>query len=110
MVLARGLFRCGDHEGLGRAILERFAHDLRGLYSQHALAVLNRGPGRGDVDGNGRVNAVDALLVWRIDAGDDPAPPPGSRAAREADVDEDGDIDGDDANLILIKSVGEVGR
>ncbi len=38
--LARALFRCGDHNGLGRAILERYARDLRGHYARHARAVL----------------------------------------------------------------------
>ncbi len=40
LVLARALVRCGDHNGLGRRILERYAMDLRGLYARHARAVL----------------------------------------------------------------------
>jgi hypothetical protein len=42
IVLARALCRCGDHEGLGRAILEEYARDLRGLFARHAHAVLAR--------------------------------------------------------------------
>ena len=110
LVLARALYQCGDDNGVGRDILQRYSRDLRGIFARHALAVLERGPGRGDVDGNGRVNAVDALRVWRMAAGDDPMPAAGSAASREADVDRDGIIDEDDANLILVKSVGEVGR
>ncbi len=41
LMLARALFRCGDHEGLGRAILEKYAHDLRGHLARHAQAVLD---------------------------------------------------------------------
>jgi len=40
LMLARALYRCGDYEGLGRKILERYAHDLRGHYTRHALAIL----------------------------------------------------------------------
>jgi hypothetical protein len=38
--LARALFRCGDHNGLGKAILEEYAGDLRGHLARHARAVL----------------------------------------------------------------------
>ena len=41
--LARGLFRVGDHQGVGRAILERYAKDLRAIYARHAQAVLKEG-------------------------------------------------------------------
>lgn len=37
---ARALFRCGDFEGLGRSILERYAADRRGHFARHALGVL----------------------------------------------------------------------
>ncbi|MCX7820004.1 MAG: FAD-dependent oxidoreductase [Kiritimatiellae bacterium] len=40
--LARALYRCGDHEGLGRSILERYADDLHGHYARHARTVLGR--------------------------------------------------------------------
>jgi hypothetical protein len=40
LILARALYRCGDHQGLGRAILELYADDLRGPYARHARAVL----------------------------------------------------------------------
>ncbi|HOX04142.1 MAG TPA: FAD-dependent oxidoreductase [Candidatus Paceibacterota bacterium] len=40
LVLARALYRCGDHEGLGRAILEQYARDLHGHYARHAQAIL----------------------------------------------------------------------
>jgi len=37
--------RCGDKDGLGKAILTRYAKDLRGHLARHAAAVL-RGPER----------------------------------------------------------------
>lgn len=40
LLLARGLLRCGDHNGLGRKILSGYADDLRGHYARHARAVL----------------------------------------------------------------------
>ena len=43
MMLARALFRCGDHQGLGRRILEAYAQDLRGPYARHARATLDEG-------------------------------------------------------------------
>ena len=44
LTLARVLFRLGDHEGIGRAILEQYTRDLRGHYVRHARAVLQEGP------------------------------------------------------------------
>ncbi len=38
--LARALYRCGDYNGLGKAILEEYAGDLRGHLARHARAVL----------------------------------------------------------------------
>jgi len=43
LVLARALWRCGDHRGLGEKILKRYEKDLRGHYSRHAHAVLEGG-------------------------------------------------------------------
>lgn len=40
IILARALFRCGDHQGLGRAILQQYQDDFRGLFSRHAYWVL----------------------------------------------------------------------
>jgi hypothetical protein len=40
IVLARALYRCGDHEGLARRILKEYEADLRGLFARHAAAVL----------------------------------------------------------------------
>ncbi len=40
LVLARALYRCGDHEGLGEAILRTYARDVRGVFARHATAVL----------------------------------------------------------------------
>ncbi|MEX1017002.1 MAG: FAD-dependent oxidoreductase [Phycisphaeraceae bacterium] len=40
LLLARGLYLCGDIDGLGRRILETYARDLRGHYARHAQAVL----------------------------------------------------------------------
>jgi len=45
IVLARGVYRCGDHEGLGAETLRRFCDDLRGHFARHARAVLAEGAG-----------------------------------------------------------------
>jgi hypothetical protein len=44
IVLARALYRCGDHHGLGERILREYAADIRGLFARHAQAVLDAGP------------------------------------------------------------------
>ncbi len=38
--LARGLYLCGDIDGLGESILRTYAQDLRGQFARHARAVL----------------------------------------------------------------------
>jgi hypothetical protein len=43
IILARALYRCGDREGLGEKILREYEKDLRGLFAQHAQAVLREG-------------------------------------------------------------------
>jgi hypothetical protein len=40
IVLARALYRSGDHNGLGAAILNEYRSDIRGLFARHAAAVL----------------------------------------------------------------------
>ncbi len=40
LTVARTLFACGDHEGLGRATLEAYAKDPRGVFAEHANKVL----------------------------------------------------------------------
>jgi len=40
LVVARALYRLGDHEGVGEKILKAYACDLRGHYARHAAAVL----------------------------------------------------------------------
>ncbi len=40
LILARALYRCGDSDGLGEAILREYARDLRGHHARHASAVL----------------------------------------------------------------------
>ncbi len=42
LFLARALFICGDHNGLGRKILTKYANDLHGPYSYHAMGVLEK--------------------------------------------------------------------
>ncbi len=44
LLLARALYRCGDHDGVGRRILENYARDLRGHLARHAQAVLEEQP------------------------------------------------------------------
>jgi flavin-dependent dehydrogenase len=41
--IARALYRCGDKNGLGRAVLEEYTKDLRGHVARHAQAVLDEG-------------------------------------------------------------------
>lgn len=43
--LARALYLCGDHNGLGRQILEEYNEDLRGHFARHARAVLRQSDG-----------------------------------------------------------------
>lgn len=43
IILARALYRCGDHEGVAEKILREYENDLRGLFAQHAQAVLEEG-------------------------------------------------------------------
>ncbi len=43
LILARALYRCGDYNGLGKQILEEYAHDLRGHQARHAHAILAEG-------------------------------------------------------------------
>ncbi|MBT3288555.1 MAG: FAD-dependent oxidoreductase [Victivallales bacterium] len=38
--LARALYRCGDHDGIGKRILETYLDDVRGHFARHAAAVL----------------------------------------------------------------------
>lgn len=40
IVLARALVRCGDHDGMGRGILEAYRSDIRGLFAGHAAQIL----------------------------------------------------------------------
>jgi hypothetical protein len=42
LILARALYRCGDHEGLAEKILNTYANDLRGHHATHAKAVLRK--------------------------------------------------------------------
>ncbi len=43
LLLARVLYRLGDHKGLGKSVLQAYAKDLRGHYARHAQAVLAKG-------------------------------------------------------------------
>ena len=45
LYLARALYRCGDHEGLGEKTLLQYSKDLHGHYARHAKAVLKQTPG-----------------------------------------------------------------
>ena len=40
ITLGRALYRCGDHQGLGKKILEQYKTDFRGLFARHADSVL----------------------------------------------------------------------
>jgi len=40
LILARALYRLGDHDGVGETTLKAYAADLRGHYARHAAAVL----------------------------------------------------------------------
>ncbi len=43
IILARALWRLGDHEGVAKRILSAYTKDLRGHFARHAAAVLNAG-------------------------------------------------------------------
>jgi hypothetical protein len=45
IILARALYRCGDHNGVAEAILKKYQRDLRSLFAQHAHAVLKENKG-----------------------------------------------------------------
>ena len=51
--LARGLFCAGDIEGRGRAVLETYTNDLRGVFARHVRAVLHAGPAGAAVEAAG---------------------------------------------------------
>jgi hypothetical protein len=40
LILTRALYRCGDHEELGKKTLEAYRTDFRGHYATHARAIL----------------------------------------------------------------------
>ena len=44
LILARALYRLGDHNGIARGILESYAEDVRGHYARHAAAILQAAP------------------------------------------------------------------
>lgn len=44
LILARVLYRLGDHDALGEKILRAYTQDLRGHYARHAQAVLAEKP------------------------------------------------------------------
>jgi ribulose 1,5-bisphosphate synthetase/thiazole synthase len=46
LTLARALYRCGDHGGLGERILREYERDLQGPLACHAHAALHSRPGR----------------------------------------------------------------
>jgi len=46
LMLARALYRCGDHQGIGEEILQAYTKDLRGHLARHAKAVLQAGNGK----------------------------------------------------------------
>lgn len=41
LYLARGLYLCGDIDGIGASILQSYVNDLRGQFARHARAVLS---------------------------------------------------------------------
>jgi hypothetical protein len=43
LLLARGLYACGDYQNKARSILERYSNDLHGHYARHARAILQEG-------------------------------------------------------------------
>ena len=42
ILLARALYKCGDHQRLGKTILQEYQDDFRGLFARHAYQVLKR--------------------------------------------------------------------
>jgi hypothetical protein len=41
LLLARALYRCGDHNGIGEKILQSYTKDMRGHLARHAQAILD---------------------------------------------------------------------
>ena len=46
LVIARALYRCGDHERVAERILREYVRDLRGHFARHAAAVLRESANR----------------------------------------------------------------
>ncbi len=42
LLIARGLYACGDHDGKAREVLEAYKKDLHGHYARHARAILGQ--------------------------------------------------------------------
>ena len=70
LVLARALYRCGDHDGLGEKILREYAKDLRGHYVRHAAAILDPGPRGAHVKGQGTTKdeSYPAVVQKKLDS------------------------------------------
>ena len=112
-LVAALLYECGDDDGQGLEILEAYAKDVNGHFAAYADLVLTTGTaladaGLGDVNGDGRVNAVDGVRLFKMLDGSVPMPEPGTDPFEAADTDDDNDIDAEDANRILQKTVGNL--
>ena len=46
LLVARALYRCGDHQGLGEKVLREYTQDIRGHLARHAQAVLQEKKGK----------------------------------------------------------------
>ncbi|MCH8849713.1 MAG: hypothetical protein IIC89_02675 [Chloroflexi bacterium] len=64
-------------------------------------AALGSDTTRGDVDGSGEVNSIDALLILQFDAAIIDPPPNPEKWYQNGDLNEDGLLDSLDATLIL---------
>lgn len=42
IILARALYKCGDHNEIGKTILENYQNDMQGLLARHASHVLRK--------------------------------------------------------------------
>jgi hypothetical protein len=51
LLLARALYRCGDHDGFAAGILQTYARDLGGYLAKHAQAILANTSGPSDAAG-----------------------------------------------------------
>ncbi len=69
LCLARALYRCGDHQGVGERILRQYARDLHGHYARHAQAVLKGGGNQDCFAGGAAIPTGTRARRWNGEGG-----------------------------------------